>query len=160
MTFVRKEEREQFERIERLLLDLTALLALYFEVKRIPTTISVTWSHREKGAIMADITLTGVESTTGTITLLDATGAIVAGDAIDAGTLFVTFADGSEFTIAPGTDTTSFTITSTGAAVSGDVLTVSGSFNGVALAPFTQTFDVIASAPTSIAVAFSAPVAG
>jgi hypothetical protein len=112
---------------------------------------------------MADIEFVGVQSSTVTITLLDASGNEVSGALIDPGTLVASFADGTtSFTLAPGADTSSFSVTSVGTEIAGDVLTVNGSFNGVALTPGTLTCDVSVSTPpvdtpVSISLAASTP---
>ena len=112
---------------------------------------------------MADIQFSEGQTSTATIELLDADGNVVSGALIDAGTLVASFADGTtSFTLAAGADTSSFSITAVGPAITDDVLTVAGSFNGVALTPATVACDIVAvtppaDTPVAIAVTLSTP---
>lgn len=108
---------------------------------------------------MSDTIFTGVQSSTVTIELLDASGNVVPGALIDAGTLVASFADGTtSFTLSPGADTGSFGVTSVAGAptITDDVLTVNGTFSGVALTPGTLAFDIAAPADTPVSISLSA----
>jgi hypothetical protein len=78
-------------------------------------------------------------------------------DAIDAGTLTASFADGSELTAVPSADQTSVLVTALGPLVSDDVLSVSCTVGGVAFSG-TLAFTVGTSAPTQLTLTPETPV--
>lgn len=97
-----------------------------------------------------DFQLQDNQNVTVAIALADAAGNAVTGDALDAGTVTAVFVDGSELTAEVSADQTSVLVTATGPLTVDDVLTVTGSLNGVALSPGTLAFDVGAGTPTQI----------
>jgi hypothetical protein len=107
---------------------------------------------------MADFQLLDDQNVTLTLALEDAEGNAVTGDTLDAGSVTATFADGSEFTAVVSADQTTVLVTATGALTIDDVLTVTGSLNGVALTPGTLAFDVDASTATAIGLTPGTPV--
>ena len=116
------------------------------------------------GDTMADTQFTPGQQAEATISLLDSAGNPVSGALLDAGTLVASFADGTtSFTLSAGADTSSFLVTANAdaVAIADDVLTVNGSFNGLALTPGTIACDIVAvvnpDAPVSISVSLSTP---
>jgi hypothetical protein len=116
------------------------------------------------GDTMSDTVFSPGQSSTATITLLDTDGNAVSGALIDAGSLVASFADGTtSFTLAPGADTSSFTITANAdaVAITDDVLTVNGNFNSVPLTAGSIACDIAvpvpADTPVAIQVALSTP---
>jgi hypothetical protein len=106
---------------------------------------------------MSDFVLLDNQNVTLTIELLDAEGNVVTGDALDAGSVTATFVDGTEFTAVVSADQTSVLVTATGALTTDDVLTVSGTLNGVALTPGTLAFDADSSTATAIGLVPGTP---
>ena len=77
-------------------------------------------------------------------------------DAIDAGTLTATFADGTELTAVVSADQTSILVTAVGPLTADDVLTVACTVSGAAFSG-TEAFSVGASAPTSLTLTPGTP---
>ena len=92
------------------------------------------------------------------IALADAAGNPVTGDALVAGSVTATFVDGTELSATVSADQTSVNVKSLGPVTFDDVLTVSGTLNGVALSPGTLAFDVGVGTPTQITLAPGTPV--
>jgi uncharacterized YccA/Bax inhibitor family protein len=92
------------------------------------------------------------------ITLADAAGNPVTGDQLDAGSVTATFVDGTELSATVSADQTSVNVKALGPLTVDDVLTVTGSLNGVALSPGTLAFDVGVGSPASIVLAPGTPV--
>jgi hypothetical protein len=107
---------------------------------------------------MADFLLADNQNVDVAIVLFDKVGNTVTGTALDAGSVVAAFADSTEVTATVSADQTSVNVRAIGPLTTGDTLTVSGSFNGVALTPGTLAFDVGASAPTSISLTPGTPV--
>jgi len=107
---------------------------------------------------MADFILNDNQHVTVTLALTDAANNVVTGDQLDAGSVTATFADGSEFTAVVSADQTSVLVTATGTLTIDDVLTVTGSLNGVALTPGTLAFDEDTSTATTINLTAGTPV--
>ena len=93
------------------------------------------------------------------ITLADAAGNPVTGDALDAGSVVATLVDGTALEATVSADQTSVNVKALGPLIVDDVLTVTGTLNGVALSPGTLAFDVGSGAPTQIVLAPGTPVA-
>jgi hypothetical protein len=147
------------ERLDLVIIGVEELLAMMYREFNPPVRISLSLGDK-----MADTQFTPGQQSIATITLLDASGNAVSGADIDRGTLVASFADGTtSFTLAPGADTSTFSVTANAdaVAITDDVLTVNGSFNGVALIPGTIACDIVAvvnpDAPVSISVSLSTP---
>ena len=106
---------------------------------------------------MADFTLADNQNVDVAITLTDAAGNTVTGAVLDAGSVTATLADSTEFTVTVSADQSSVNVKAIGPLVTGDVLTVNGSFNGVALTAGTLAFDVQAGPPTTIGLVAGTP---
>jgi len=98
---------------------------------------------------MADFVLKNNENVTLTIGAVDGLATPVA-VTFDAGTVLVTVSDPGAVVATVSADETSVNIKALGPVIVGDVITVSGSVQGVALTPANFTVDVQPSAPVAI----------
>jgi hypothetical protein len=108
---------------------------------------------------MADFLLADNQNVDVAVGLVDAAGNAVTGDVLDAGSVTAVFVDGTELTATVSADQTSVNVAALGPLTTDDVLTVTGTLNGVALAPGTLAFDVGTGAPTGITLTPGTPVA-
>ena len=108
---------------------------------------------------MADFLLGDSQNVDVALAFTDAAGNPVTGVTLDAGSVAATFADATEFTVTVSADQSSVNVRAIGPVVTGDVLTVTGSVGGVALAPGTLPFDVVAGPATSNTLTPGTPVA-
>lgn len=108
---------------------------------------------------MADFPITDSQNVDLTLGLTDAAGNAVTGDTLDPGSVTATFADGTEWTVTVSADQTTVNAKANGALTVGDVLTVNGSLNGVALTAGTMTFDVTTGVATTIGLSPGTPAA-
>jgi hypothetical protein len=102
---------------------------------------------------MADFQLNQGDQSVVAVTLTDNNGNV---DTADAGSVVATLspnASGSTATVS--SDQTSVTLVAGTQDATGDVLTVTGSVEGVAFTPATQAFDVLSAFPTSGVVSLS-----
>lgn len=108
---------------------------------------------------MADFQITDSQNVDLTLAVADAAGNPVTGDVLDAGSVTATFADGSEWTVTVSADQTTVNVRANGELTVDDVLTVTGSLDGVALTPATMAFDVTTGVATTIGLSAGTPVA-
>jgi len=107
---------------------------------------------------MSDFILNDNQHVTLTIELVDNQNNIVTGDQLDPGSVKATFQSGSQFSAVVSTDQTTVLVTANGILTQDDVLTVTGSLNGVALKPGTLAFDEDSSIATTVNLVPSTPV--
>jgi hypothetical protein len=108
---------------------------------------------------MADFPITDSQNVDLTLAITDAAGNAVTGDTLDPGSVTATFADGSEWTVTVSADQTSVNVKANGELTVDDLLTVTGSLNGVALTPGTLAFDVTTGVATAIGLNPGTPAA-
>ena len=108
---------------------------------------------------MSDFVLTDSQNVDVAISLADAAGNAVSGVSLDAGSVTATLSSGTEFSATVSADQTSVNVRALGPVGTGDVLTVTGSFNGTALTPGTLAFDAVVGPPATVLLTPGTPVA-